>query len=425
MCRIYKKAILENGHWRDVVLTAVSLALVGYGRWQLLIPTVIMSLIYVLWHWKQWWPKEQRDRLLKLGISAGLTAIFLLPPALLLLQEQRSDPGAANLFREGEETIMQSDLLAYVTPSNGHFLLREVTEPIYDKYYEARSSSRRYSPYIGLTTLLLVIMALVKKRRDSLPWLLMALILLQLAMGPLLRVNGVTYQRIPMLYRLLEPVQVIRLMRVPDRFNMFLALPIAVTAAYGIVVILENLRSKRMVVAFYVLLLTLILFEYLVIPVPLHDIPAQSPFFQELAEESGSFAILNLPIDSLKAKTYMFEQVTHQRPLIQGNMSRIPPSAYSTFDSNPWLNTLRHTAEMDPAYNDVGQQFASLTAHGIRYVIMHKDLVGADRIQHWQRHLLTEPFYEDNEIIVYRTDPQIDQDFSLIKNWLQVLDRCA
>lgn len=353
MCRIYKKAILENGHWRDVVLTAVSLALVGYGRWQLLIPTVIMSLIYVLWHWKQWWPKEQRDRLLKLGISAGLTAIFLLPPALLLLQEQRSDPGAANLFREGEETIMQSDLLAYVTPSNGHFLLREVTEPIYDKYYEARSSSRRYSPYIGLTTLLLVIMALVKKRRDSLPWLLMALILLQLAMGPLLRVNGVTYQRIPMLYRLLEPVQVIRLMRVPDRFNMFLALPIAVTAAYGIVVILENLRSKRMVVAFYVLLLTLILFEYLVIPVPLHDIPAQSPFFQELAEESGSFAILNLPIDSLKAKTYMFEQVTHQRPLIQGNMSRIPLSAYSTFDSNPWLNTLRHTAEMDPAYNDV------------------------------------------------------------------------
>lgn len=156
-----------------------------------------------------------------------------------------------------------------------------------------------------------------------------------------------------MLYRLLEPVQVIRLMRVPDRFNMFLALPIAVTAAYGIVVILENLRSKRMVVAFYVLLLTLILFEYLVIPVPLHDIPAQSPFFQELAEESGSFAILNLPIDSLKAKTYMFEQVTHQRPLIQGNMSRIPLSAYSTFDSNPWLNTLRHTAEMDPAYNDV------------------------------------------------------------------------
>jgi hypothetical protein len=152
LCRIYKKAILENGHWRDVVLTAVSLALVGYGRWQLLIPTVIMSLIYVLWHWKQWWPKEQRDRLLKLGISAGLTAIFLLPPALLLLQEQRSDPGAANLFREGEETIMQSDLLAYVTPSNGHFLLREVTEPIYDKYYEARSSSRRYSPYIGLTT---------------------------------------------------------------------------------------------------------------------------------------------------------------------------------------------------------------------------------------------------------------------------------
>ncbi len=404
---------LENGRWRDVVLTAVSLALIGYGRWQLLIPAAIMGLIYVAWHWKQWWPKEQRDRILKLVISAGLAAIFLLPPAFLLLQEQQKDPGAADLFREGEEAIMQSDLLAYVTPSNGHFLLREVTKPIYDKYYEARFSTRRYSPYIGLITLLLAILALIKKRRESLPWLWMALVLLLLAMGPLLRVNGTTYPGIPMLYRLLEPLQVIRLMRVPDRFNMFLALPVAVFAAYGTAVILERFRSKWKAISVYVLLLVLILFEYLVIPVPIHDTPTPSPFFQELAQEPDAFAVLNLPLDSLKAKTYMFEQVTHQRPIMQGNMSRIPPSAYNTIDNNPWLSTLRQAVEMDPNHKDVGQQLAALAADGVRYVIMHKDLVGADRIQHWQRYLLTEPYYEDGEIVVYRTNPQIDQDFGL------------
>ncbi len=238
---------LENGRWRDVVMTAVSLALIGYGRWQLLIPAAILGLIYVLWDWKQWWSKGQRDRLVKLVVSAGLAAIFLLPPAFLLLQEQQDDPAAADLFREGEEAIMQSDLLAYITPSNEHFLLRELTAPIYDSYYEMRFSSRRYSPYIGLTTSILAILALIKRRRESLPWVLMALFMILLAMGPLLRINGVSYPEFPMLYRLLEPVQVIRLMRVPDRFNMFLALPIAVLAGYGTAVILERLRSKRVV----------------------------------------------------------------------------------------------------------------------------------------------------------------------------------
>ena len=404
---------LEHGRRRDVILTAVSLALIGYGRWQLLIPAAIMGLIYVLWHWRQWWPKAQRDKLLKLAASASLAAIFLLPPAWLLIQEQQSDPGVTDLFREGEESIMQSDLLAYMTPSNGHFLLREVTVPIYDNYYAERFSPRRYSPYIGLTTLLLGIVALVKRRRDALPWLFMVLVLILLAMGPLLRVNGVTYPAIPMLYRFLEPLQLIRLMRVPDRYNMFLALPAAVMAGYGTAEILTGLRSKWMVVSAYIVLLALVLFEYLVIPVPLYKIPAPSPFFQELAAEPGAFAVLNLPIDSLKAKTYMFEQVTHQRPLMQGNLSRIPPDTYRTFESNSWLNTLRHAGEMDPSYPKVGQQLAALAAQGVRYLIIHKDLVDVDRIQHWQRYLLTQPFYEDSEIIVYRTEPQIDQDFTL------------
>ena len=404
---------LERGRWRDVLLTAVSLALIGYGRWQLLIPATIMALIMVLFQWRKWWPKSERSRLIRLGVSAVLATILLLPPAYFLLQEQQNDPDAADIFRGGEETIMQSDLLAYMTPSNLHFLLRDITAPIYDKYYAVRFPSRRYAPYIGLTTLLLAILAMIKRRRESFPWLIMGLVMILLAMGPLLRVNGVEYAKFPMLYRILEPLQIIRLMREPDRFNMFLALPAAVLGGYGTSVILSRLRVKWIAVGVTIGLAVLVLVEYLVIPVPLLKTPEPSPFFQSLATESGSFAVLNLPFDSLKAKDYMFEQVTHQRPLVQGNLSRIPPGAYKTIERNPWLSTLMHTVEMDPAYLDVGGQLAQLAADDIRYLIMHKDLVGIDRIQHWQRYLLTEPYYEDNKIIVYRTEPQINQDFSL------------
>ncbi len=405
--------LLEKGRWQDVILTAVTLALVGYGRWQLLIPAGVMGLTLVIWHWPRWWPRNERPRLLKLMSSGVLAAILLLPPAWLLLQEQQNDPGAADIFREGEESIMQADLLAYITPSNDHFLLRDVTTPLYDQYYDVRFPSRRYSPYIGFTIFLLVILAILKRRRDALPWLVMGLVLILLAMGPVLRVNGQEYPGFPMLYRFLEPLQVFRLMRVPDRFNMFLALPVAMLGSLGALVVFSKLEKKWMAGAASIGIVFLILLEYLVLPVRLYDIPRPSPFYHDLAGEPGAFAVLNLPFDSLKAKEYMFAQVTHQRPLVQGNLSRIPPGAYETIESNPWLNTLRNAVEMDPNYHDVSQQLSLLAEQDIRYVMMHKNLVGADRIQHWQRYLLSQSLYEDENIIVYRTQPQPGQDFQL------------
>lgn len=402
--------LLEKGRWRDVVFMAVSFALIGYGRWQLLIPAGVMALILIIWNWPRWWPRNERSRLLKLLISGLLTAILLLPPAWLLLQEQQNDPGAADLFRGGEESIMQADLLAYITPSNEHFLLREITTPIYDHYYEGRFPSRRYSPYIGITTLLLIIIAVLKKRKEAMPWLLMGLGLILLGLGPLLRINGQEFPEFPMLYKLLEPLQLFRLMRVPDRFNMFAALPAAILGGLGSLVILSKFKGKWMVRLVYAALLIFVLLEYLVIPVKLYDIPQPSPFYDDLAQEQGSFAILNLPFDSLKAKEYMFSQVTHQRPLVQGNLSRIPPGAYGTIESNLWMNSLRNTVEMDPIYRDVSQQLSHLADQDIRYLIMHKNLVGADRIEHWQRYLLSQPYYEDQQIIVYRTRPIFGQD---------------
>lgn len=407
---------IRRGRWRDSLLTGLFFALVGYTRWQQLIPATLMGLTYFACTAPYWLPKNKRYVLPRL-IVAGCAAVILLAPAvLLLLGQEESRNGITNLMREGEETVMQTDVLAYVTPGGSHPVLGKHTRPLYDRYYSDRSGNRRFTAYIGFVTLLLALAGVLSKRRDSLPWVLMAVFLILLALGPLLRLNGRFYQ-VPTLYGFLSPIGVIRLMRVPDRFNVFLALPTSVLAAYGVKALLAGKRryARWQTAIVSCLLGGLILFEYLGMPVSLRHIASPPPFYAQLAGESDDFAVLNLPFDPLKAKFYMFGQTTHQRPILQGNLSRIPSSAYSYIDDNSWLRVLRQTNEMPPGLTDVSRQLATLAQDDIYYIIVHKTVVGGDRVVHWRRYLLAEPRYEDEQIVVYTTSPEAERDFDTIE----------
>jgi hypothetical protein len=332
----------------------------------------------------------------------------------LLLREQLSNPAAADLLREDEEALMQTDLLAYVMPGNDHFLLRGWTAPFYDSLYEMRFPPRRYTAYLGLIAVLLSLLALLRRFREAAPWLVFSVLLLGLALGHELRFNGQVYPHIPTLYRLLEPLELFRLMRVPDRYNLFLALPVAMMSGLGAAVLLARVGRRRRQNGVTIALAALILLEYLAVPVTVTANPALPAFYEDLARETGEFVILNLPLDPLLAKSYMFDQIVHGRPIMQGNLSRTPQSAYNSINDNPFLASLRYAQEMDPRLPDVSRQLAGLHDLGIRYLILHKDKVGADRILHWQRYLLTEPHYEDEQVAVYQTTFEVSRDAPLL-----------
>jgi hypothetical protein len=408
---------IERGRWRDAFLTGLFFAFVGYTRWQQLIPTTVLALIYFVWAAPFWLPKSRRYILSRLVLAGGVGILILFPPLLLLVQE-RDGGDLAELMREGEETVMQTDVLAYFTPAASHPLLGSQTEPFYDRYYADRSGGRRYPAYIGFVALTLFFFGIWFQRKKGVPWALMFTALVLLALGPLLRFNGRFYPGIPTLYRSLSSVfAAIRLMRVPGRYNVFLALPVSVLAAYGVAGLTAHKRwnSRRMATLVAGLLGALIVLEYLAVPVPVHDVSATRSFYAQLADEPGDFAVLNLPIDPLKAKEYMFNQVAHGRPILQGHLSRVPGDAYAYLDSDPWLRVLRQAQEMSPALSDVSHQLANLNERNIRYIIINKWLVGADRVSHWRGYLATEPRYEDNRIAVYSTSPQAGRDFELLE----------
>ncbi len=410
---------LRGGRQRDAVLAGLCLALVGFTRWQLLIPMVVVIGAYLLGTLPDW--MRSRQHWLSLATTAGVALLLLAPPAWLLFgrQDQSPNEAAEVLLREGEEAIMQTDLLAFVTPPASQPLFGQATQPLFDHYYPERTALRRFPVYLGLATLCLTAIAIWRRPRLSLPWLLMAFLLILLALGPIWRLNGRLYPDLPTLYRALEPLYFVRLLRIPERFNIVLALPVAVLAGYGLSIILAWQQSRRqgkiwLPLATTIILSLIILFEYDSGNIPLQstNMPA---YYEQLAADPDQTAILSLPIDVLQAKEQMLAQTLHGLPLVHGRITRPPDGAYAFVDQHPLLSVLRRNSEMPPWLTYVSGQLASLAAEGISSIIFHKDQIGADRIEHWRRYLSLSPVYEDERIVVFSTEPKAGQDFHIMK----------
>lgn len=409
---------IRQGKWRYGVVMGILIGLIGYNRWQLLIPAGIMLATFLLVTYREWLYDRQRRLILLLGFGVG--ALLLAPPALALLEQQLSSSVAASsLLRESEESVMQSDLLAFITPDPGHPLWGEWAQAAYNNYYPDRSELRRFPVYLGLVNLILAGVGIWRRPKEGLPWLLTAAILFLLALGPILRFNGNLFPEIPTLYRLLEPLFVLRLLRLPERFVITLALPFAMLAAYGIDSLLTWFRKDTSKPSWLVLGLAaglglLILFDTAGGSKQLQQAHSES-IFEQLAAEDGEFAILSLPIDEIQSKRQMFDQTVHGRPLLHGHISRPPTAVYQFIDDNPWLRVLRQIDEMPPWLVGVSEQLAILNNEGIRYIIMYKEQVSPQRLAHWQRYLSLIPIFEDDRIAVYRTNPVAGTDFLVQK----------
>jgi hypothetical protein len=399
---------VQRRQWRYALLAGICFALVGYARWQFLIPAMILGVILFLFSMATQ-PREERRRALTIVVGAGLVALLLLAPAAGLLLGE--DVSHDDLERDGEELLMSADLLAFATPAQLHTLVSDYTAPLYDRYYFDREALRRRPAYIGLLPLILAVLGVFYQRRRTLPWVIMALVMLLLALGPAWRVNGHIYEGVPTLYGLLSPGGILTLMRNPERFVMFIALPIAVLSAWGWSGLLENyVNNKAAAWLLTAIAIALVFAEFYAPQTVLRD-RGKPSLYGELAAEEGEFALLNLPFDNLKARSYMGDQLLHGRAIVQGNLSRVPASADRFVDDNAFLSTLDVTGEMAPQFSDIGRQLSDLSAVGVRYLLLHKDKVGADRIAHWGRALAMRPWYEDERLVAYRTAPQAGRDF--------------
>jgi hypothetical protein len=405
---LYLHRTLEAKHKRDALMTAFFVALTGLTRWQLLVIGGVAIGLYLLYRCLGQKACRTSRSLGLLALVGVVAATLMAPLAAPLAMDYLGQTDTEDILID-EATTGQTDLLAYALPSRQHPLWIDAFSPIYENFIV----NQVYVAFLGYTTVALALYGTVRKWKQTRFWVLVAVVYILLALGPQLRINGQLYPQVPMPYRLVGDLVFVRLVRKPDRFNIFLGLPLGMLASFGMASLLRQRTSRRKTALLMFAASLLILCESNLLPYP--TAPSFTPaWYSQLAQEPGHFAVLDLPMQPQTLdKHYMFYQITHGKSLVEGKVARIPRDAFAFMDGNPWLNQLRQHNVMDPALVNVSHQLRTLAEADVRYVILHKKFASPEQLAAWQDWLTVEPRHQDADLLVYSTNPQLGTDLVL------------
>jgi hypothetical protein len=405
---LYLRRAMDGGRKRDPMLAALFLALIGISRWQLLIVAGVTLGLYLLYKcladaaWRTW---RALARLALIGLLAGILMAPLATPVVVgqLTRTYRDD------VLVGDPAERNTDLLAYLLPNQALYLWGDVVPWLPENLRFATAPVE----FIGYTTLALALYGVVKNWPAARFWVLVAGVHVSLALGSQLRVGSRLYPQVPMPYRLIEDWFLVRILRYPRRFNVFLGLPLGMLAALGVAALLRQGSRGYKSTLLTVVAGVLILGESCIVPYRVIR-PVTPTWYRQLAQEAGHFAVLDLPMHPrLYDKWYMFYQMTHGKPLVEGHVSRTTREAFAFLESTALLSRLRRDNVMDPALADVTHQLRPLAEADVRYLILHKRFASPQRLASWRDWLTFEPYYEDADLVVYRTAPHLGRDFTL------------
>jgi hypothetical protein len=396
---LYLHRTLEKKRVRDALLSGLFLALTGITRWQLLVMGGVSVLLYLAYRCLIDKSCRTWHTLRLLGLT-GLAAGALIAPLMIpVVGAYLTQPSPEDAFTD-ESLIGQTDLLAYVIPGQDHPLWSDAAAQVYDNFVD----NRVYVAFVGYTTLALGLWGSVRRWRQARLWLLAAAVYVLLALGPQLRLNGQLYPQVPMPYRLVGDLWFIQILRKPDRFNIFLGLPLGMLVTWGVAALPPKRSSLRLSLLASALGL-LILREYALIPYPTVQ-PAVPAWYDQLAQEPGDFAVLDLPMDTRSFdKNYAFYQTIHGKPLVEGHVSRPPQEAFAFIKGNALVSAFaqREQLRVQP---ELTVNLETLAEAGVRYVVVHKQFLPGDLAADWTHALAARPVYEDAEIAAFATRPE-------------------
>ena len=380
-----------NGRWIDVLWLGLAVAGIGLSRYQMLImsaPLLLLAGIYWLWQSAD----AVRVRLLLQLIAAAALALLLLAPfaaPVLRFQATRefSEDILANEAEWGE-----ADLLGYFLPGTGS----PVIGPIVQQQFP---NLLTHTP-IGLITLGLAVLGLFSRRRDKWLWLAMAVLLLLLALGRVLTINGHTYFPLP--YAWLEDnVSFVQLIRYPSRFSALLAVPMSLLAGYGFEVLSRRWSVQVTWVAAGLLAVLIALGSHVPdYPLLALETPA---WYETLAAEEGDFGLATVPLTRTFDEYAMTYQLTHNKGLVGGHVSRPPREAYTFINATPFLAGLREQAPVPPHSDDISSQLRPLAENNLPFLVIHKRFLSPQQVSEWRRWMGIAPAHEDEELLVYAT----------------------
>lgn len=371
-------------------------------------------------------------RLTLLGGTAGITYA---PVLIAISKEMRQ---GYILSGWGDALKLSADLLSFITPT--------ALNPLFGKDWTAELAAVRQGTaqfadvntvLIGWAALLVALIACITRWKTVRAWAVAASTFGLLSLGPLLQISGRhmfdldgLQTSIPLPFIILHYLPIAKGNRAPNRNVVILMLAVAVLVGFGIAWLLEHRslrkRQRWAAPALSIILAGVLLVEHLSVPLPLTD--ARVPeYYQRLAEESGDFAILTLPLgwrDSFgvlgaEDTRVQYYQTTHKKRLIGGNSGRHPAFNKEYYDAIPFFHALTEIElyrEVDDATLRIATEQAPNIAYlyDIRYVVVHPPIPGrppyADTWSDAEQFVLTAmpldpiPIYDDEGLRVYQVN---------------------
>ena len=180
-------------------------------------------------------------------LALGLGALLMAPLAAPLMLDQfgRSGPEAVAI-EEPDQGVTDLSLMSLppdlYRACGMRFLTRSLIRS--GSHTTASAASAYYVPFIGLVTLALALYGLWRQWSQTWFWLLVALGIMIMALGPQLVGKRPAFPAVPMPYRAIADSLLDALIRRPHRLNNFLGLPVAMIASWGMVDLLSRIQNR-------------------------------------------------------------------------------------------------------------------------------------------------------------------------------------
>lgn len=375
--------------------------------------------------------RARREMARDLAIAGAIATVLVLPFALPLVRGLAqgmaeagggtgavgigplgSGAGGAAYFQKAAED-RGIDALYLVLPQFAHPIWGRLTLAAYERRaYEAAG----FTCFLGFVPLALagraVVQAFRSRRARSSPsyrnpgerslvaiWGVVFIVALVLSLGARPWFDGRLIEDLPLPFALFRSVPVLSLLRIANRFMIFVALAMAVLVCVGQAsgLSLRGARAgsrddmdsmdrmdemegtdrpldPRPSNLRVVLLSALVLLEYLWLPYPTRPLDL-SPGLRAIADSPDRGAVLDVPFNGNgKTVRNMVAQTVHGRPIAGGYLSTVPPGPVAFLRAEPTLSDLvgADVIGIEPAFARPIDP-AALRALGFGHAILHKD----------------------------------------------------
>ena len=355
---------------------------------------------------------------------AGVTATVLLSPVLAAYMTQEGSGESSGATAVAFSLLDAPDRVDTL-PMTERIIVTESIRPLQLRLMY-REGERGLLPQVHVLVLLLVATGLVLRRRQALPWAVLALLFGVLAMGPYLRGNApepATSALAPLPGLLLyNHAPFFTRFRFPYRFMFMVWICLVPVVGLGIHALMTRVglagRQRLGVAAALCLLLFIESTSrgLLPFPAPLERFPRTPSFYTEVLAQGPPGAIVNVPfaldkpsMEEERAFPVPFWQslemhyhAQHGRPILTGHwVAFSPPPIHRRFvQSNTLLSSIMAWQQDRPGSAIELADLRALEDLGFRYVVFNEDWVRphtAAAIRHRLAQLFGPPGYESGD----------------------------